>query len=272
MKDLQLDEVKEIELSILKEFHRICCDNELRYSLAYGTLLGAIRHKGFIPWDDDIDVMMPRPDFLRIVSIFDSECKNSNYSLVSMYNNDQYFAPLAKIYDKRTRVFQKYGQIERVHFGVYIDVFIIDGLPECGEKEFYYQANRLREKWGFSCRKFFARHKSRNILLDIAGSVYSLPFRIRGYKYFRNKYDSFSRSYNYELSENVAVIEYGEGIEKEKMNRMEIEDYSVVVFEGYSFHAVSNPSAYLTKMYGDYLQLPPENERTSKHGSRFVWI
>lgn len=271
MLDLELWEVKEIELNILNEFHSICIENNLRYSLAYGTLLGAVRHKGFIPWDDDIDVMMPRPDFMKLVSIFDSKCKDPNLSLISMYNNDRYFAPLAKIHDKRTRVFQKYGQNEKEHFGVYIDVFVIDGLPETGEMEFYSFANKLREKWGFSCRKIFALHKSRNLLRDIAGSIYSLIYKIRGYRFYRDMYDSFCRSFEFESADNVAVIEFGEGLEKEKMKKEEIESFSELQFEGSLFHVIPNYEQYLVRMYGDYMQLPPENERISKHGSRFVW-
>ena len=97
--EINLEQIKKIELDILVEFHKICEINNLRYSLSCGTLLGAIRHKGFIPWDDDIDVMMPRDDYEKLMNIYSSNYKNSKYSIINHHNNNSYFYPIAKMYN-----------------------------------------------------------------------------------------------------------------------------------------------------------------------------
>ena len=265
-KPLTLKEKQQVELGVLIRFKEICEKYNLRYSLAYGTLLGAVRHKGFIPWDDDIDVMMPRPDYLKFVSVFNSECYGSKYGLVSMHNNYEFFAPLSKMYDTTTLVIQQYGQIEKTPYGVYVDIFIIDGLPASSDEIFYSNAEKLRFKWGLANRKLFQR-KSKNIINYLGGNALSLFYKIRGYLYFRDEYDKYASQFEYDSSEYVAVVIYGEGIKKEKMNAVEMRERSEVEFEGVAFQAVKNPRKYLEQMYGDYLSLPPEDQRVSKHNS-----
>ncbi len=265
-KILTLKEIQEIELQVLLRFKDICEKYNLRYSLAYGTLLGAIRHKGFIPWDDDIDVMMPRPDYLKFVAVFDEECKNEKYGLVSMHNSHEYFAPLAKMFDDSTQVIQQYGQIEKTPYGVYIDIFIVDGLPLEREELLYKRAEKIRFKWGMANRKLFKR-KSRNFLTFCGGVALSLIYKMHGYIKYRDEYDALASSTDFETSDSVAVIIYGEGLKKEKMSVAEFEDLSEVEFEGHLFKTVRTPRDYLDKMYGDYMKLPPIENQVSKHSS-----
>lgn len=270
--EVSLDDAKQIEFSLLLEFRRICKKYELNYSLAYGTLLGAIRHHGFIPWDDDIDVMMPRKDFMKFMQVSKYEFNGSPYNLISMYNCSSYFAPLPKMSNSTTKVYQNYGQIERIKTGIYIDIFIVDGLPLEYHEQYYKQASKIRYAWGMSCRKFFAKHQSRNLLFDIAGSLLSIPYKIKGINYYRNKYDEWCSQYDFYNSEYVAVLMFGEGLEKEKMQRNDFLDFSIVEFEGEKFRAVKNPDEYLTNMYGNYMQLPPVEERVGKHPNKMVRI
>ena len=85
MREMTLEEIQQVSLEILKDVHRFCVENDIKYSLCYGTLLGAIRHNGFIPWDDDIDIMMPRPEYDRFIRLYQSE---KGYKLFAAENND----------------------------------------------------------------------------------------------------------------------------------------------------------------------------------------
>ena len=101
MKELSLQEIKQVELEILKEFNSFCEENNIRYFLAFGTLLGAIRYKGFIPWDDDVDVLVPRDDYNRLLKQFQN---NEKYCLYAFERDKKYSFPFAKLCDMKTRL------------------------------------------------------------------------------------------------------------------------------------------------------------------------
>ncbi len=125
MKELTLRELQLFALDILKEIHIFCEERGIRYAVAYGTLIGALRHKGFIPWDDDIDIAMPRPDYERFIREF-----RSDRLKVAIPGEDSY-QPLARVYDTRdTLAFSKYGWKTGERGGVWIDVFPLDAVAD----------------------------------------------------------------------------------------------------------------------------------------------
>ena len=131
MEELTLRQMQEGALNILKKLDGICREQGLRYFLFYGTLIGAIRHKGFIPWDDDLDVAMPRPDFDRLVEY----CRRHRQELQPMQlmtvdDNPQYVYPIARFSDTRYRV--KYQGIRDYGLGLFVDIYPLDG---CGDTE-----------------------------------------------------------------------------------------------------------------------------------------
>ena len=113
-------------LDILKAIDAFCTQNGIRYSMAYGTLIGAARHKGFIPWDDDIDLLMPRPDFERFISTFGKE-EDARYRCIYRVNTPQeyYKHIFAKVHDSWTELKQ-----DKYRFGLYVDIFPVDGKPD----------------------------------------------------------------------------------------------------------------------------------------------
>ena len=127
MRKLSSDEIKRIELSIMKELDRICREHGLTYSLAYGTALGAVRHGGFIPWDDDIDIVMPRPDYERLLSLFKNGLK-CLYKLVS-YRDGSSIYQFAKLIDENTSSYETF--VGRDHAtGLWVDIFPIEPTDE----------------------------------------------------------------------------------------------------------------------------------------------
>ena len=127
-KKLNSDEVKKIELQLLLKFDELCKKHDLQYSLCGGTLLGAIRHKGFIPWDDDIDVMMPRDDFEKLLKLEKTQASDQVEKLVSWKSGKSIY-PFIKMINTKTVLKEKYLDKEYTT-GVWIDIFPIDGMPE----------------------------------------------------------------------------------------------------------------------------------------------
>ena len=131
MKDISLEELRKIQISILDEFSIFCEENKLNYLLTGGTLIGAVRHKGFIPWDDDIDVAMPRADYERFLSSFNVE----GYRIITPYNNEKYVYPFAKLVNSKTRIIEHTDTDSDL--GIYIDIFPIDYIPQKSIKSYY---------------------------------------------------------------------------------------------------------------------------------------
>lgn len=127
-KKLSLKQIKQHELGILKHFDRFCKENELHYTLSEGTLLGAVRHKGFIPWDDDIDVMMPRADFDKLLKSYENR---GRYTLIYPKHDSVYDMFMARMTDNETVVsFKKRGPGLTYKWGVWIDINPVDSVPE----------------------------------------------------------------------------------------------------------------------------------------------
>ena len=258
MTKLSLKEIKDTEFQILKAFADFCDKNNLIYFLCGGTLLGAVRHKGFIPWDDDIDVFMPRPDFERFVQLTKNNGITSYYD--SCFYRDTKFTvdyPFVKIVDNRTKVIEKTKNEENL-MGIWIDVFPIDGFSNskfinklfCNHKQFW---KRLCFTFSDDLSKVDKKKK--------LGKMLVMPFlKLMGQKRLFGKLDKICRKYDFEKSENVGCTVWGYKI-KEIIKKSDLLPPSKVNFEGLDFNAPAVPSAYLSSLYGDYMKLPPEEKR-----------
>ena len=162
MEELGIDKLKQIQLDMLKDIHTFCVEHEIRYSLAFGTLLGAVRHKGYIPWDDDIDIMMPREDYNRFIRSYG----NQTYKIADMSVNPNYGLPFAKVEDVLT-VIEENVEGESV-FGVYIDVFPVDSIPDnmLARRSFYKMKSLLNTLFDL---KTVRLNKSRSLLKLLVG-------------------------------------------------------------------------------------------------------
>ena len=130
MQELTLQEIKQIELEILKTFHAFCEENHIRYFLSHGTLLGTIRYKGFIPWDDDVDVLVPREDYDRLLSLFKD---NEQYKLLHFEKDEQFLFPYAKLCDMTTRKIEN-DMEDGMAVGLDMDIFPLDAWDADMEK------------------------------------------------------------------------------------------------------------------------------------------
>ena len=259
MKELDKTEVRKIQLDLLDEFVSVCEKNGLYYTLAGGTLLGAVRHKGFIPWDDDIDVMMPRTDFNRLL-LLDDKNKDLWQKQTQLLNwkKGDYRYPYIKIARTNTLVIEKYSD-DSEKKRVWIDIFPLDGVVDDKQKQiklfrkelflrkiFLMKNARLGE--GKTGEKKVAKYLIKPIL-------YVVPD-----KWCCKQMDRLAQTYDYEDNAVIAGVIWGYGIQ-ECMDKEKYLKSTKIAFENKKYNAPSNYKEYLTNLYSDYMKLPPEEDR-----------
>lgn len=225
-------------LEILKELDRICQKHHIEYWLSSGTLLGAARHKGFIPWDDDLDVEMRRKDYLKLIKILPGEL-SSDYCLQTHATDPYYVAPYAKIRDKHS-IITEGNNIDKHYLqrGIYIDVFQLEPsylflvkATSLLHGSFLYKPSRSKRMT-----------KSRKMYLKLmygflTGVVYPIA-RLFGRTQKKKLYQTYGSSFS--------------GVR----NLVDLYPLRDIDFEGYKFKAPANYDAYLHNIYGDYMKIP----------------
>lgn len=258
---LTLPEIHEALLAILVEFDRVCRENGLRYSLAYGTLLGAVRHKGFIPWDDDVDVVMPRPDYEKLYALGKEGAFREPFFLTEDRGKKAFY-PFMKLLDGRYRI-KSSSHIEVPN--LYLDIFPVDGVPECNKK----QRKKLYNKelfygfvvtmnlwyvfsdrwWGYILRPFFFWFYP----------IWMCYGRARAVRKLR----TLLLKYPFEECDMCDCRAWGRTMDD--IPRSYYENLTEVEFEGHKFYAFAEYDRYLSVRYGNYMELPPVNKRQTHH-------
>jgi lipopolysaccharide cholinephosphotransferase len=267
LEEIPVETVKKLLLEELSAFHDFCERNNLRYYLSGGTLLGAIRHGGFIPWDDDIDLIMPRPDYDRLIDISKNGI-NDAYSVQSFHTDKKYIYPFAKLCDIRTNLIETRHRHSEGS-GIFIDIFPMDGISS-NDQDFNRQLrgiSRLRRLGKYAGTSVYT---SKNVLLTIPRLLVILVCKCVGSYRINRAIENMAAGRDFNAETNAAVVVWGYK-RKEKIRREVFLPRIKVSFEGKEFWTTGGYHEYLSNLYGDYMKLPPIQEQTRQHDYQVYW-
>ena len=246
-KELSIEELHQIVLNIGKEFHKICVNNNIPYYILAGTMLGAIRHKGFIPWDDDIDIGIPRQYFSKTINLLRKELP-SKYSITTIEDEIGVWGEIVKIEDTTTIIKEKDRDTHGKDVGAFIDLFPLDYTKNQNYGRFSH--NMLIQRL-LAAQQFIIGNDSSSFLAKIYKTIAQIFGRycfVRAIKYVVKKKGRFITTYcGFGACENVPAEIYGEPV--------------LYKFEDSEFYGLAKPEYYLESLYGNWRELPKEEER-----------
>lgn len=259
MKKIDLEESKALQVSILEHVHNYCKDNNLRYALAYGALIGAVRHGGFIPWDDDIDLIMPRDDYEFFLKNYHDE--SGRYKVHSLNNDSKHILPFAKVEDSKTMLIEKSSNNN--YLGISIDVLPVDfmGVDLDSSRMIVKSLRWLKRLY----KGKLVKPNKRNSLFKKIGIIgvkfIGLPFSLR---FLATLIDKKCSSIGKPDAQYMGCLCWGYE-EREIMPQCFFNEFTTIKFEGREFCTIKEWDVYLSNLYGKYMELPPENKRYSPH-------
>lgn len=269
MKELTLRELQEYSLKVLVHVHEFCVAHHIDYTLAYGTLIGAVRHKGFIPWDDDVDIIMTRDNFERFVNEYQSD---DDFKLVSPYDHNSYIA-FARVCDMKETLVVTHQPWSAYQTGVWIDIFPMDNIDDDYLKHLA-RHKKLYQAWAgvHTYRSVFFSYKKKlnfdAIDDDIRLFVKKRLWANDAQKRLRQRMDDFLKeikSPDYAHSSHCAQIAYPD--EFGFYEKKDFEEFTTLEFEGHQLMAVKAYDKVLRQLYGEYMQFPPLAQMTPPQAS-----
>lgn len=269
--ELSFREAQLGEYGVLKKIAEICDEHGWHYFLCYGTLLGAVRHKGFIPWDDDIDIMMPRPDYDAFINYFTANSEAlMPFKLLNPETMKECIHTISRVCDMRYRLVSQYNAAD-YDIGLFVDIYPMDGLGND-----YDTADRILEKGAvYTARcdlnslakcKEYSKNKLQ-LLINVTRFTFGI---LRGSRYYVNKLLRFARRYarNYNDSKYIACMVFPEPKRGDVNHNIYLREHFKTVkckFEDGEYNIPSGYHDILTTTYGDYMTPPDENNREPRH-------
>ncbi len=266
MKKMTLDELKAAQLDILDFVAQFCEDNSIHYWIDCGTLLGAIRHKGYIPWDDDIDIGMLRDDYDRFISVFPKKNLNSRYKLSCLEIDKAFHVAFAKILDTRTVLYEP--DENGFKTGVNIDVFVYDNAPD-DDTELQKQFERrdlYKKLYLIKTTKHLPEKTSVTKCLKI---LLHYCLAVIPNSYFIGKIIQNSKKYM-----NVSTNRVGNFTSETRQvcSKNVFQSFTVAEFEGRKYRVPAGYDEWLRSFYGDYMKLPPIEKQVSHHRFKAYYL
>ena len=271
MKEMSLKDIQGVSLDIMKRLHTFCVEHGIKYSLGYGTLLGAIRHKGFIPWDDDIDVFMMREDFDRFCEIYEDTV---DYKLFS-YNRGNTYSAVARLCDMQRTMVKTGSPLFTEQTGVWIDVFPLDSVDN--EKSVFEQRIiKIKEAHQnvISCRWLMRSLHLRDLI-----HLRSLVSWVLHSRQARKNITELVRlqnelciSFAQKNSNMMSVLAFPTYIDRDYSHKRVFDDVEDALFEKELFKIMKGYDEWLTMIYGNYMTPPPIEKQKPGHSiHKYYW-
>lgn len=260
MGKIEIDELRKLQVEMLNYIDMFCKKNNLNYSLCGGTLLGAVRHKGYIPWDDDIDIFMPRNDYEKFIELQNKEF--GKYKIINPFTTKGCFIPFSKFINTETVLIENNDR-KLIDLGVYIDIFPIDGLPNNEKTRQKYWNFIKKVKRLNTCvyeKTIIGESFCKRLFRKIVFYAFAVLDKSIVAKYINKQ----AMKYKIEDSDFVACSVFGYG-QKEEMSKTAIETFIDLDFEQLKFKSIAGYETYLSNVYGNYMELPPLEKRVAKH-------
>lgn len=262
MKLLTLKEIQALQLSLVIEIDKVCRRHGIKYYLISGSCLGAVRHGGFIPWDDDIDIAMMRPDYERFISIFPEEFDTEKYKLVNENVEEEFTASLSRIIFKGTRLVQPTIAHLKVDHGMFLDVFPLDNVPD-DDTERQRQHQELEKINNTIYKKVWPKSTGRYAgIKNLVKTMRSLAMLAVSLKSLKDKRHEVITRFDSMPTECVCSMASKYGYARHIMPREIYGEPAYLEFEGVSLPFPQQYKEHLRRLFGpNYMKLPPEDKR-----------
>ena len=263
MREVTFEESRNIQLDILRDIDKTCRENGIKYSLSMGTLIGAIRHKGFIPWDDDIDLMMTRDEIEKFISVY-----SGKYRVIDIETNKDWWDSYTRIVDDRTMCVFKNTPYS-VNHGIWVSIIPIDNIPD--NDEVWHKMRQKMVRIFRLCKLYAAQWSDDRSFMRNSVRVFSkFLFRLVPVSYWAKKAKKILTSYaEVKTKRKTRMIFWCKDV---AFPSELFDNYIDIPFEDATVMSIANYDSLLRSLYGDYMKLPPKEEQVPGHDYNAYWL